>query len=278
MAATTTRASGRVAEASNPGLGATLASEWTKLRSIRTTWIVVLLLIVLSIGFSALIAWVTGMTYEDWGPAEQATFDPLVNSTVGILFGIVLLIVFAVLPVTSEYGSGMIRTTFIATPRRLRVFAAKAVVIGGLGIVLAAISGLGMFFASQAIFSSYGMESVSIGDNGVNRLLLTYTIGVGLLYTLIPFSLAFLLRGTASAITVSIALFFLPWMFSPLLPTWVQENILRYFPDIAMDSLGGLTAADSAMYLSQGPAAITMTAWIAGSLVLAAVLLKRRDA
>jgi ABC-2 type transport system permease protein len=278
MTATAAPAGSRVSGASSPGFGSALASEWTKLRSVRSTWIVVALMIVLPIGFSTLIAWVQGMTFEDWGPAEQATFDPIVNSTVGILFGIILLIVFSVLPVTSEYGSRMIRTTLIVTPQRLRVFAAKALIVGLIGIVLAAISGLGMFFASQAIFSSYGMESVTIGDEGVNRFLLVYTLGVGLLYTLIPFSLAFLLRGTASAITVSIALFFLPWMFSPLLPTWIQENVVRYFPDIALDSLAGITAADSTMYLSQGPAVLTMTLWIIASLVLAAVMLTRRDA
>ncbi len=49
----------------------------------------------------------------------------------------------------------------------------------------------------------------------------------GLIYTLIPFSIAWLLRGTASAITVSIGFLWLPWMLGPILPDWVKQNVVR---------------------------------------------------
>jgi ABC-2 type transport system permease protein len=264
--------------ARTPGFGARLASEWTKLRSVRSTWIMIALALILSIGFSALIAWVQGLTYDDWGPNEQAVFDPLLNSTTGVLFSLILLVVFGVLAVTSEYSSGMIRTTFIATPQRISILAAKALIVGFIGMILSGIAIFGMFLASQTIFGAYGMETASLGDSDVQRLLIVYTFAGGLIYTLIPLALGFLLRGTASAITTSIGLFFLPWMFAPLLPTWMQENVFRYFPDIAMDSLGGVTSADSSMYLSQTPATITIALWIIGSLVIAGFMLNRRDA
>jgi ABC-2 type transport system permease protein len=274
----TTAQTRSMAGASQPGFGSILASEWTKLRSVRSTWIILFLALFLSVGFSALIAWVQGLTYGDWGEAEQATFDPVINSTVGILFGIILLIVFGVTVVTSEYGSRMIRTTFIATPRRLRVMAAKAVITGIIGMIVATVMMLGMFFVSQAIFGAYGMETAAISDDDASRLLITMMLAGGLIYTLIPFAIAFLLRGTASAITASIGLFFLPWMFAPLLPTWMQENVIRFLPDIAMDSLAGVTASTSNMYLSQTPAIITIVAWLTGSLAIAAFMLTRRDA
>lgn len=274
----TTAQSRSITGASQPGFGSILASEWTKLRSVRSTWIILFLALFLSIGFSALIAWVQGLTFNDWGELERASFDPLFNSIVGILFGMILLIVFGVTTVTSEYGSRMIRTTFIATPKRLRVMAAKAVIVAIVGIIIAGLMMLGMFLVSQAIFGAYGMETASLGDDDASRLILSTMLAGGLIYTLIPFSIAFLLRGTASAITASIGLFFLPWMFAPLLPNWMQENILRFLPDIAMDSLGGVTDSTSTMYLSQTAAIITIVAWLVGSLALAAFFLRRRDA
>ena len=277
MTATTAK-SRSMAGASQPGFGSVLASEWTKLRSVRSTWIIIVLAITLSIGFSALIALVQGVTFDDWSPQEQTVFDPLINSTSGLLFGLILMIVFGVIAVTSEYSSGTIRTTFIATPKRLRVLAAKTLIVGLLGIIIAAIIMPAMVFVSQMIFGAYVMETVSAGDEGVMRLILSFILAGGLIYTLIPLAIGFILRGTASAITLSIGLFFLPWMLAPLLPNWVQENVIRFLPDIAMDSLGGVTASTSTMYLSQTPAIITIAAWLVGSLLLAGYMLKRRDA
>jgi ABC-2 type transport system permease protein len=261
-----------------PGFRTTLASEWSKLRSVRSTWIIVGLAIVLSIGFSALMAFIQGFTFEDWSEAERLTFDPLLNSTIGILFTLVLLIVLGVVAVTSEYGSRMIRTTFIVTPNRTRVVAAKATVIAILGFLVAAITTPGMIYVSQVIFDSYELPTVSMTDSDTTRLIVTYSLLAGLIYTLIPFAIAFLLRGTASAITASLGLFMLPWMLAPLLPMWVQENIIRYMPDVALDSLAGVTSETSMMYIDQGLAAFVIIVWIAGALVLAAITVNRRDA
>jgi ABC-2 type transport system permease protein len=261
----------------NPGFGSTLASEWTKLRSVRSTWIILALGILLSIGFSALMAWVTGLTWGDWGEGDQAAYDPLLFSVNGILFTIILLIVLAVTTATSEYSSKMIRTTFIATPQRLKVFFAKAILATLLGIGLSLISFLGMFLISQAIFGSYGLETASLGDSDTVRMLATLPV-TSMIYILIPFCIGILLRGTASAITAGIGMFFLPFMLSTLLPAWAQENIIRFLPDIASDSLAGITEPDSLLYLSQGAAAAVIAAWIIGFLVLAGWTLNRRDA
>jgi ABC-2 type transport system permease protein len=260
-----------------PGFGALLRSEWTKLRCIRSTWIVVSLAIGLSIGFSALIAVVTGLTYDSWSADVQAEFDPVLTTLSGWLFGIVLLIVLGVSPVTSEYSSRMIRTTFMLTPQRSRVFAAKATVVGLLGIAISSITMLGMFLVSQPIFGFYGLETARLTDSDAGRFLLVGSIVQGPLYTLIPFSIAWLLRGTASTITVSIGLFFLPWMLAPLLPVWVRENVLRYLPDSAKDSMMGMIEADAPTYLADGPALFVVIAWVVVALAISASVLNRRD-
>ncbi len=260
-----------------PGFGAALNAEWTKLRSVRSTWIITALAIVLSIGFSALIALVSGLTYHSWSNSVREAFDPVLTTNSGSLFGCVTLIVLAVTAVTSEYSSGMIRTTFIDNPRRNQVFAAKAAVVAMFGLAIAMVTIPVMFLVSQPIFAYYGLETASITDGETFRTVMTITLTQGLIYTIIPFSIAWLLRGTASAITVSLGFLWMPWMIGPIVPDWIKLNVLRYLPDVAANSLSGIMKADAPQYLSQTPAISVIVIWLVGSLIAAAVVLNRRD-
>lgn len=286
MTATTTAAPGTnlnmtstpgVAAYMAPGFGATLRSEWTKLSSLRSTRIIVSLAIGLSIGFSALIALVSGLTSDSWNAGVREAFDPVLTTNSGSLFGCILLIVLGVTAVTSEYSSGMIRTTFIGNPRRTRVFAAKATVVALLGLMVTAISIPGMFLVSQPIFSYYGLETASITDSSSYRILIAIILTQMLNYALIPFAISWILRGTASAITVSIGFLWLPWMLGPILPDVVKHNVLRFLPDVAANSISGIYKAGTAQHLSQAPAMIVIAIWLVGLLVAAAVVLNRRD-
>jgi ABC-2 type transport system permease protein len=263
--------------ATQPRFGSLLQSEWTKLSSLRSTWIIVSLAIGLSIGFSAVIALTSGLTHESWNDDVREAFDPVLTTNSGSLFGCILLIVLGVTAVTSEYGSGMIRTTFIDTPQRLRVFAAKATVVALLGLAITAISIPGMFLVSQPIFAHYGLDTASIADGDTSRILGRIILTQMLNYAVIPFAIAWLLRGTASAITVSIGFLWLPWMLGPVLPLWVKENVLRYLPDVAANSLSGITKAGTPQYLSQTPAVMVIAIWVTGLLAVAAFVLNRRD-
>jgi hypothetical protein len=260
-----------------PGFGSLLRSEWTKLRSLRSTWIFVALAIGLSVGFSALIALTSGLTHDTWNDQVRNAFDPVLTTNSGSLFGCILLILIGVTAVTSEYSSGMIRTTFITNPRRMQVFAAKAVVVTVLGLIITAISIPGMFLVSQPIFSYYGLPTANIFDGDTSRTLLRIVITQALNYVVIPFAFAWLLRGAASAITISLGFMWLPWMLGPVLPVWVKENVLRYLPDVAANSLSGITEAGSPQYLGQTPAIFVIAFWVIGSLAVAAFVLNRRD-
>lgn len=266
-----------VAAHTAPGFGATLHSEWTKLSSLRSTWIIVSLAIGLSIGFSALIALVSGLTSDSWNATVREAFDPVLTTNSGSLFGCILLIVLGVTAVTSEYSSGMIRTTFIGNPRRTRVFAAKATVVGLLGLLVTAASIPGMFLVSQPIFSYYGLETASITDSSTYRILIAIILTQMLNYALLPFAISWILRGTASAIAVSIGFLWLPWMLGPVLPDVVKHNVLRFLPDVAANSLSGINKVDTAQYLSQTPAMIVIAIWLVGSVVAAAFVVNRRD-
>ncbi|CAN5726641.1 ABC transporter permease [soil metagenome] len=276
----TTVSTHTVTSPTEPGFGATLNSEWTKLRSVRSTWIIVMLAILLSIGVSALVSSVIGATVNDWedsGLGSSGPSGPAQSSMSGMPFRLILLIVLGVTSVTSEYSSGMIRTTFVVNPRRLHVLAAKAFIVGLLGIMVGAITVSGMFLVGQAIFSSYGLETASITDSETARFLIVYGLVQATIYTMIPFSIAWLLRGTATAITASIGFLFLPFMLAGTVPTWVQANVLRYTPDVAADSLAGYTESGATTYLSQAPAIAVVIIWLIGLLIAAAVVLSQRD-
>jgi ABC-type transport system involved in multi-copper enzyme maturation permease subunit len=260
-----------------PGFGATLTSEWTKLRSLRSTWIIASLAIGLSLAFSALIAVVTGLTFDSWGSSAQAEFDPILTPMSGWLFGIILITVLSVTAVTSEYSSRMIRTTFIGNPRRTRVLAAKATIVATAGLLISAIAVPGMFLISQPIYRAYGLSTASITDDAAVRLLLVNVLAQGLIYTMIPASIAWLLRGTASAITISLGFLFLPWMMAPIVPVWVQQHLLRYLPDMAANTLSGMTETDASTHLTQTPGIAVIAIWLIAMLAAAALVLNRRD-
>lgn len=256
-----------------PGFTSLLASEWTKLRSVRTNWLTACLAITLSIGIAGMSAFAIGAIREE----QSAPIDPLLHINFGLLLGVIPLKVLGVIAVTSEYSSGMIRSTFIVTPQRLRIVAAKAVVTCAAGLATATIMVAGMYLASQLVRRSFDLGTSSISDGEVQRFLVVYALG-GLVYVMVPFALGLLLRSTTGAVTIAIGMFFLPGMIGAATPVWVQENVLRFLPDAALDSLSGSIAGDSAVYLSPFSASLVIAAWIVGLLLLAGLILNRRDA
>ncbi|CAM5607051.1 ABC transporter permease subunit OS=Streptomyces rimosus subsp. rimosus (strain ATCC/ DSM 40260 / JCM 4667 / NRRL 2234) OX=1265868 GN=SRIM_028235 PE=4 SV=1 [Streptomyces rimosus subsp. rimosus] len=114
-------------------LGHALASEWTKIRSVRSTMWTLGVMIVLNVGIGLMIALLLSDPYR--------TADPLLGSAwLGLLLGTLCVIPLGVLVISSEYGTGMIRTTFTACPSRGRVLTAKAIVLFGLTFVITTLS------------------------------------------------------------------------------------------------------------------------------------------
>ena len=116
---------------------ATLASEWTKLTTLRSTRIVFALSVVLAVGVTVLASILVGRSWDSWSAADQADFDPALFPLVGGIFAGLLLPTLGVTAVTSEYSTGMIRLTLTATPRRGRVLLAKAAVVAALTLLVA---------------------------------------------------------------------------------------------------------------------------------------------
>src|SRR5580658_10131822 len=174
MATTTTRntllPSVLPAATGRAGLRGAIASEFTKIRSVRSTYWTLAALLVVSIGIGAAI---TGGSAANFGhnPANKAGFDATQTSLVAFFeIGQLIIAVIAALAITSEYSTGMIRTSLTAQPRRGRVYAAKAIVLTSLTLIVSLVTSFIAFFVGQALLSSSGVSaslfhSVTIPQN-----------------------------------------------------------------------------------------------------------------
>ena len=145
-----------------------LASEWIKLRSIRSTYLVLLGSAAVAVTVAVFSATTIKTSHIDW-----ATFDPVQISLAGLLVVQLAFGVFGALAITSEHTTGMIRTTFAAVPRRRAVLAAKAMVTAAAALVAGEAIAFGAFFAGQLVLSAKHQPghrlSVTLTDPGVLR-------------------------------------------------------------------------------------------------------------
>ena len=250
-----------------------LASEWSKLATLRSTYLTLGLGFVLSIATTALVCLALGSTQDDW----SADFSPVTTSMVGNIWALIVYAVFGVLVMSREYSGGLIRLTLSATPRRGRVLAAKLLLVGLITFVFGLLTTVGMFLVGQAVLGAYGMPSTDLGDADARRMVL----GLGAVMPFFPIvglALGILLRSTAGAITAVLGLLWLPEVFGEFLPTWLQENILSLLPSNAMDSVTLAHIEPSASNVDPVVGVVIAGAWLVAVVGAAYVTLVRRDA
>jgi ABC-2 type transport system permease protein len=249
-----------------------------KLTSLRGTAVKLVLAFVLSVGLTALLALVIGATWDDAGAADRASHDPTGIGLFGSLFSTIVFAVLGATAVTSEYGSGMIRLTLTATPRRGRVLAAKAAVVAAVTLVAGLVTATVTFLAAQAVLASYGVPTASLWSGDALRTVL----GDGALTPVLPViavALGFATRSTAGAVTSVLGVVFLPWILGGVLPAWWRENVLDYLPGAASEAItsGHLDSTTDGL-LAPGLAALVLAGWLAVFLGAAWLALERRDA
>jgi ABC-2 type transport system permease protein len=248
-----------------------LRSEWTKLYTLRSSWLTLVIASGLVVGLGMLIPL---LNVTDWDPNTSTVDFPAVERSLGGVFLAQLAFgVLGALLVTGEYTTGMIRATFSAVPRRLPVLWAKLAVFLAVAIALGAISCLLAFFVGQAIFASKDVDA-SLGDPNVARAV----FGAGLFLAGIgAFGLALgaLLRNTAAAIgTLTGWLFVLPLVISAL-PEKLSDAIGPYLPGDAGTVIISMTPVPERLGPWTGMA--VLYAYAAVTTAIAAVLLVRRD-
>ena len=260
------------------GFANLLRAEWTKIRSVRSTVWTLVIFVVVCIGFTALITWLTETHW--YGPKAaprdlRAIADPvgfILGTGVGL--GQLAIAVLGVLVITSEYSTGVIRASLLAVPRRLPVLAAKAVVFAVLLLVVTEIVAFCSFFVGSAILHAH--VQVSLSGPGVTRAV----IGAGLYLTvlgLLALAIGTMIRHTAGAISTIIGVVFVLPILSGLLPSSWGAHINAYLPEQA-GTLITHTQEQSGDLLSPWQGFGVLCIWTVLALAAAAYLLEHRDA
>ena len=258
------------------GFRGTLRSELTKIRSVRSTYWTLILLVLVSIAWS--IAFCAG-TASHWSPGQKAGFDPTQSSIVGMAqLGQLVIIVLGTLAITSEYSTGMIRTSLTVMPRRIVVYGAKATVFAAAALVVALPAGFACFFIGQALLAPTHVTA-TLSQPGVVRAV----IGAGLyvvLCGLFAFGLGAVLRSTAGAMTTAYGLLFLLPELAKALPSAWYIELERWLPggDV-VNAVTGTQSVNVSPHLFSGWGELAVFAgYTAALLILGAIGFRSRDA
>jgi ABC-2 type transport system permease protein len=251
-----------------------LRSEWVKLRSVRSTFWALTVTIVLGIALGAVISAAAAHGYARSSVAARLNWDPTGVSQSGVAIASLAIVALGVLCISSEYSSGMIRTSLIAVPKRGRVLAAKSLVFAGVTFVVGEVTCFAAFFAGQALISGHAPRA-AIGDPGVVRAV----AGGGLYLTalaVLSVAAGTLLRRPAAAIASMIAvLLVLPGIAQALPDSW-RHPVTEFWPTQAGSQLTNVH--HSAHTLQPWPGFGVMCLFVAIVYAIAWTLLDRRDA
>jgi hypothetical protein len=250
-----------------------VAAEWIKLRSLRSTYWVLLAATATAFGIGLLVCNADAGQWPRMTPSQRAGFDPMADSFTGFAVAQLLFAAIGVLTVTGEYSSGLIRTTFAAVPARRAVLAAKAAVVclvtvtAGLGAALAS------FAAGQAILSRQHI-GISLGHPGALRAVIVAAVFLGVA-TLTGLGLGVLIRHAAGALAIIVVLLFLAPSFLHGGSQWAID-IGNALPANAVRRLISLHPWPGAPSVTES--ALVMIIYPVVALAAAAYVIHRRDA
>jgi ABC-2 type transport system permease protein len=256
---------------------ASLHAEWTKLRTLASTGWLLLAAAALTVAVSAAAA--SAVRCPSGGCAD----DPAKISLTGIYLGQAVVAVLAVMAISGEYATGMIRLTLTATPRRVTVLAAKATVLTGLVLVAGTVAVLGSLLAGglmlpgHGIGPAHGYPAISPGDGLVLRAGFGSVLYLALI-ALLSLGAATALREAAAAIGAVLGLLYV----LPIIAVFAGNATLsRHLEQIAPMTAGlaiQATTGLNALPISPWAGLGVLAAWAAGALVLGGLLLRSRDA
>lgn len=255
--------------------GNLLRAEWTKIRSVRSTWWTLFTAAATTIGLSAMVCAIFVAQFDNLTPQDMATFNPASFSVTGGVLAQFAIAVLGVLVITGEYGTRMIRTTFAAAPQRLSVLAAKATVFSALSLAVTTTACFIAFFIGQAILSGKGV-GISIGAPGALRTVVGTSLYLGVL-GLLSLGVGALLRKTAGAISAVVGIIFVLPVLTSLLPSSL-DAIQKFLPANAGQAIitGGVAQGATSLTPWIGLGVFFLYAVVV--LTAAAFALVRRDA
>jgi ABC-2 type transport system permease protein len=254
-------------------MGDLMAAEWIKLRSVRSTYLALAGAAVLAVGVGGLNAHFTAAHWAGLAPDIRASFDPLTTSFSGLVLAQLAMATLGVLAMGSEYGSGLIRTTLVAAPRRPAVLAAKAAVVGAVALGVGEVVAVACFVTGQLLLRP---AHVDVPLTGGAQLAGTAAAGLYLgMVALIGLGVGTLLRHTAGALAAAVALLFLAQPLVLLLPESWRTRAATLMPPGAAQQATALHPDPH--LLGRAPALLIILAWAATALLTATLTLQHRD-
>ncbi|QHC23853.1 ABC transporter permease [Streptomyces sp. GS7] len=245
-----------------------IRSEWVKIRTVGVTAWCLLALTALAVGVAALVA------LKEQTPGRQSIEVLVSMSHLGLSVGQLAVVVLAATSIGTEYGTGMIRTSLTAVPRRVRWLVAKALVVGALALVTGALLSLISFAVGYA---SAPAVSGTFADPQVVRAVLGFGLYLGMLAVL-SLAVTTIVRGTAGGIIVMFVLI----LVVPLLVSGSPVSRMERFLPVGMTPPNaGLAVTQVAPMLGGLPpwgGFAVLCAWTAAAMGAALWLLGRRDA
>jgi ABC-2 type transport system permease protein len=288
------------------GLRGVIASEFTKLRSVRSTYWTIAALVIISVGVAAIAGFgiASNIHNQPWNKAgTDATQDSLIAF---FELGQLIIAVIGAMSITSEYSTGMIRTSLTAMPRRGTVYLGKLIVLTSVTLVVSLVTSFLAFFVGQAALSGSGVSAslfhsitipanaqVSQTGNGPTTYVfhgtdvissgtvLTAIVGTALFVTvvaLIAFGLGAIIRHTAGAITSTIGLMFVLSIVLQVLPDSWRWDIIRFFPDSAGRVISVTVGGGNPHLWSAWPQFLVTVIWAVVLVGIGGYLFRKRDA
>jgi hypothetical protein len=251
-----------------------IVSEWTKLRSVRSTKWSLAVGFLLTIAFPIIFAFATTSHWGTMSPQDRAGRHPLEIALAGVNIAQLAIAVLGVLLISAEYSTGSIRSTFTAVPTRLPVLWAKLIDYAIVSFLLVLPAVLISFFATQAILDRHHILQTSFTAPGVTRSVIGGALYV-MLVGIFALGLGAIVRNTAGGIATFAGIFFvLPPLMNVLPLSW-NHAISQYLPLEAGSQL--FTLHHGAHTLRPLTGGLVLAAYCAAAIVIAAVLLVRRD-
>ena len=250
-------------------------AEWTKLRTLPSTMWLLASTAVVTIVVSAIAA-------AAWHVNSSTSADPTKISLSGIDVGQAIVAILAVLAMSEEYGTGMIRTSLSAVPRRLRLLAAKASNLAGLLLPVGVVAVVGSLLAGRFLLPDAGIEPahgyplVSLGQGATLRAAIGSVLYL-ILIALLSLGVATIIRDTAASVGAILGLIYLPPVAAQLIqdPTW-RRHLEQFAPMTAGLSIQTTNRIPS-LPIAPWPGLGVLTAWAVAALLVAGVLLRLRD-
>jgi ABC-2 type transport system permease protein len=247
--------------------GKVIRSEWIKLHSVRSSWLILGVTVLGIAGVGLLVAYVTN---RHWSASSAVDFSPVNQTLIGVNLAELTIGVLGVLAASGEYATGMIRATFMAVPRRFPVLVAKAGVLAAATFAVCLAAVLVAFVGGQALLGRHGL---GIGHPETVRAVMgatLYLTGVAV----IGVGLGFLIRSTAGAIATIIGVLFVLPFIAAALPG--GSGVERYLPSMAGRAL--FIANGGNAMLSPWTGFAVFALYAAAVLAAAALTLRWRDA